>query len=78
MAGGLVLGAFFMATDYVTSPLTRKGQLIFGFGCGLLTFVIRKWGGYPEGVSFAILMMNATVPLLDRICRPRIYGTSRK
>jgi len=75
MAGGLVLGAFFMATDYVTSPLTRKGQLIFGFGCGLLTFVIRKWGGYPEGVSFAILMMNATVPLLDRFCRPRIYGT---
>ena len=75
LAGGVVLGAFFMATDYVTSPLTRKGQLIFGFGCGLLTFVIRKWGGYPEGVSFAILMMNAAVPLLDRFCRPRIYGT---
>ena len=74
MAGGVVLGAFFMATDYVTSPLTRNGQLIFGFGCGLLTFVIRKWGGYPEGVSFAILMMNATAPLLDRFCRPRIYG----
>jgi len=74
MSGGVILGAFFMATDYVTSPLTRKGQLIFGFGCGLLTFVIRKWGGYPEGVSFAILMMNATVPLLDRFCRPRIYG----
>ena len=74
MAGGLILGAFFMATDYVTSPLTRKGQLIFGFGCGLLTFVIRKWGGYPEGVSFSILMMNAVVPLLDRVCRPRIYG----
>jgi electron transport complex protein RnfD len=74
MAGGIVLGAFFMATDYVTSPLTRKGQLIFGFGCGLLTFIIRKWGGYPEGVSFAILMMNAAVPLLDRFCRPRIYG----
>ena len=74
LAGGVVLGAFFMATDYVTSPLTRKGQLIFGFGCGLLTFVIRKWGGYPEGVCFAILMMNATVPLLDRFCRPRVYG----
>jgi electron transport complex protein RnfD len=74
MSGGVILGSFFMATDYVTSPLTRKGQLIFGFGCGLLTFVIRKWGGYPEGVSFAILMMNATVPLLDRFCRPRIYG----
>ncbi len=75
LAGGVVLGAFFMATDYATSPLTRKGQLIFGFGCGLLTFVIRKWGGYPEGVSFAILMMNAAVPLLDRFCRPRVYGT---
>jgi electron transport complex protein RnfD len=74
LAGGVVLGAFFMATDYVTSPLTRGGQLIFGFGCGLFTFVIRKWGGYPEGVSFAILMMNATVPLLDRFCKPRIYG----
>ena len=74
LAGGVVIGAFFMATDYVTSPLTRKGQLIFGFGCGLLTFVIRKWGGYPEGVSFAILMMNTTVPLLDRFCRPRVYG----
>lgn len=74
LAGGVILGAFFMATDYVTSPLTRKAQLFFGFGCGLITFVIRKWGGYPEGVSFAILMMNATVPLLDRFCRPRIYG----
>ena len=74
LSGGLILGAFFMATDYVTSPLTRKGQLIFGFGCGLLTFVIRKWGGYPEGVSFSILMMNAVVSLLDRVCRPRIYG----
>ncbi len=74
MAGGVVLGAFFMATDYVTSPLTREGQLIFGFGCGLLTFLIRRWGGYPEGVSFAILMMNTTVPLIDRFCSPRIYG----
>ena len=77
LAGGVVLGAFFMATDYVTSPLTRKGQLIFGFGCGLLTFIIRKWGGYPEGVCFAILMMNAVVPLLDRCCRPRVYGYER-
>ena len=74
LTGGVILGAFFMATDYVTSPLTRKGQLIFGFGCGLLTFVIRKWGGYPEGVSFAILIMNATVPLIDRLCQPRVYG----
>ncbi|MFH1577532.1 MAG: RnfABCDGE type electron transport complex subunit D [Candidatus Omnitrophota bacterium] len=74
LAGGVILGAFFMSTGYVTSPLTRKGQLIFGFGCGLLTFVIRKWGGYPEGVSFAILIMNTTVPLLDRFCRARVYG----
>ncbi len=73
-SGGVILGAFFMATDYVTSPLTERGQIIFGIGCGLLTFVIRKWGGYPEGVSFSILIMNAVVPLLDRFCRPRIYG----
>ncbi len=78
LAGGVILGAFFMATDYVTSPLTRIAQLIFGFGCGLITFVIRKWGGYPEGVSFAILMMNATVPLLDRFFSPRIYGHIRR
>ncbi|MFQ5681054.1 MAG: RnfABCDGE type electron transport complex subunit D [Candidatus Omnitrophota bacterium] len=66
LSGGLVLGAFFMATDYVTTPLTAKGQAIFGLGCGLLTFVIRQWGGYPEGVSYSILMMNAAVPLIDR------------
>ncbi|MFA5090646.1 MAG: RnfABCDGE type electron transport complex subunit D [Candidatus Omnitrophota bacterium] len=75
LSGGLVLGAFFMATDYVTSPLTRKGQVIFGIGCGLLTAVIRLWGGYPEGVSYAILMMNAAVPLIDRYTKSRIYGT---
>ncbi|MBN1913470.1 MAG: RnfABCDGE type electron transport complex subunit D [Candidatus Omnitrophica bacterium] len=73
--GGLILGAFFMATDYVTSPLTRKGQVVFGIGCGLLTFVIRAWGGYPEGVSYAILMMNAATPLIDRYTSNRIYGT---
>lgn len=66
LTGGLVLGAFFMATDMVTSPLSIRGQLLFGFGCGLLTAVIRLWGGYPEGVSFAILIMNSVVPLLDR------------
>ena len=76
--GGLVLGAFFMATDYVTSPLTRRGQLIFGFGCGLLTVIIRLWGGYPEGVSYAILMMNAAVPLIDRHTKNRVYGTIKK
>lgn len=74
LSGGVILGAFFMATDYVSSPLTRKAQLIFGFGCGLITFVIRKWGGYPEGVCFSILIMNATVPLLDRFFPPRVYG----
>jgi len=75
LSGGLVLGAFFMATDYVTSPLTRKGQVIFGFGCGLLTAIIRLWGGYPEGASYAILMMNAATPIIDRYTANRIYGT---
>ena len=74
LSGGLILGAFFMATDYVTSPLTRKGQIIFGVGCGLLTAIIRLWGGYPEGVSYAILMMNAATPIIDRYTRQRIYG----
>ncbi len=75
LSGGLVLGAFFMATDYVTSPLTRRGQIIFGVGCGLITAVIRLWGGYPEGVSYAILMMNAATPIIDRYTKNRIYGT---
>ncbi|MCM8763310.1 MAG: RnfABCDGE type electron transport complex subunit D [Candidatus Omnitrophica bacterium] len=78
LSGGLVLGAFFMATDYVTSPLSNKGKIFFGFGCGFLTFIIRRWGGYPEGVSFSILMMNAAVALIDRYLRPRIYGTKLK
>jgi electron transport complex protein RnfD len=65
VTGGLILGAFFMATDMVTSPLSIRGQVIFGLGCGLLTAVIRLWGGYPEGVSFAILIMNGFVPLID-------------
>jgi len=75
LSGGLILGAFFMATDYVTSPLTNKGQIVFGIGCGLLTFIIRRWGGYPEGVSFSILMMNSCAALFERYLRPRIYGT---
>ncbi len=74
LAGGVVLGAFFMATDYVTAPLAKKGKVIFGIGCGILTFVIRKWGGYPEGVSYSILMMNAATPLIDRFSRPKKYG----
>jgi electron transport complex protein RnfD len=75
LSGGLILGAFFMATDYVTSPLTRKGQIVFGIGCGLITAIIRVFGGYPEGVSYAILMMNAATPIIDRYTRNRIYGT---
>lgn len=75
LTGGLVLGAFFMATDMVTSPVTTKGMLIFGFGCGLVTVLIRLFGGYPEGVSFAILLMNAATPLIDRFTRPRVFGT---
>ncbi len=74
LAGGLILGAFFMATDMVTSPVTRKGMLIFGIGCGVLTSVIRLWGGYPEGVSFAILLMNAVTPLIDRYTKPKVFG----
>jgi electron transport complex protein RnfD len=75
LSGGLILGAFFMATDYVATPLTVKGQVIFGVGCGLLTGIIRIWGGYPEGVSYAILMMNAATPFIDRYTKNRIYGT---
>lgn len=74
LAGGVILGAFFMATDYVTSPLTPKGKLIFGAGCGLLTFVIRKFAGYPEGVSYSILIMNAVTPLIDRATYPKWFG----
>lgn len=74
MTGGLVLGALFMATDMVTTPVTRKGMFIFGAGCGLLTVLIRKWGGYPEGVSFSILIMNAITPLINRYTRPRVFG----
>lgn len=76
--GGLVLGALFMATDYVTSPLTAKGQLFFGAGCGVLTAVIRLWGGYPEGVSYAILMMNAATPIIDRFTKARVYGETAR
>ncbi|MBT3192007.1 MAG: RnfABCDGE type electron transport complex subunit D [Verrucomicrobia bacterium] len=74
LSGGLMLGAIFMATDMVTSPLTKKGMLVFGIGCGLLTMVIRRWGGYPEGVSFAIILMNAITPLINRATRPRVFG----
>lgn len=78
LSGGLVLGAFFMATDMVTTPVTKTGMAIFGVGCGILTMVIRKWGGYPEGVSFAILIMNAVTPLINRSTRPRAFGHARR
>ncbi len=74
LSGGLMLGAIFMATDMVTSPITKKGMLVFGVGCGLLTMLIRRWGGYPEGVSFSILLMNAVTPLINRATHPRIFG----
>ena len=77
-SGGLMLGAIFMATDYVTSPLTRLGQIIYGIGCGVLTIMIRYFGGYNEGVSYAILIMNCCVVLLDRIGRPTKFGAPRK
>jgi len=74
LAGGLMLGALFMATDMVTSPVTKKGRWIFGVGCGILASVIRLWGGYPEGVSYSILLMNAAVPLVDRFTVPKFFG----
>ncbi|MEL4106790.1 RnfABCDGE type electron transport complex subunit D [Oscillospiraceae bacterium WX1] len=78
MAGGLMIGAFFMATDMVTIPITIKGQIIFAFGCGVITTLIRFVGGYPEGVCYSILLMNCVTPLIDRVTKPRIYGTGRK
>jgi electron transport complex protein RnfD len=78
LGGGLMLGAFFMATDYVTSPITGKGRWIFAVGCGVLTVVIRLWGGYPEGVSYSILLMNVATPLIDRFTRPRLFGRVKK
>ncbi|WP_408954931.1 RnfABCDGE type electron transport complex subunit D [Natroniella sp. ANB-PHB2] len=73
-AGGLMLGAIFMATDMVTSPVTKKGRLIFGIGCGLLTVIIRVYGNFPEGVLYSILLMNMCVPIIDQYTLPRIYG----
>ncbi|MFA4991276.1 MAG: RnfABCDGE type electron transport complex subunit D [Candidatus Omnitrophota bacterium] len=78
LSGGLILGAFFMATDYVTSPLTKKGKIMFGAACGVLTIIIRLRGSYPEGVSYAILFMNAAVPIIDRFTRTRKYGLVKK
>jgi electron transport complex protein RnfD len=75
ICGGLMLGAFFMATDMVTTPITRKGLIIFAVGCGVLTILLRTYGGYPEGVCFSILLMNTATPVIDRLCKPRVYGT---
>lgn len=74
MAGGLIIGAFFMATDMVTVPITAKGQIIFAVGAGILTTLIRLVGGYPEGVCYSILLMNTVTPLIDRMTKPKIYG----
>lgn len=72
--GGIMLGAFFMATDYVTTPTSKMGHIVFGVGCGILTFVIRRFGGYPEGTTYAILLMNVVTPLIDRYIQPKRYG----
>jgi len=74
LSGGLMLGAIFMATDYVTSPMTAKGQLIYGVAIGVLTVIIRNWGAYPEGMSFAILIMNAFTPLINNYVKPKRFG----
>ncbi|MEW5770279.1 MAG: RnfABCDGE type electron transport complex subunit D [Pseudomonadota bacterium] len=78
LSGGLMLGAFFIVTDPVTSPNTGAGQFAFGLAVGLLTWLIRSFGGYPEGVAFAVMIMNAATPILDRYLKPRIYGRDRK
>lgn len=78
LSGATLLGAFFIATDPVTSPVSRTGQLIFGAGCGLLIYAIRTWAGYPEGVAFAVMLMNACTPVIDHAIRPRIFGRDRR
>ena len=78
LSGGVLFGAVFMATDYVTNPMTKVGQLVFGAGCGLLVFLIRNFGSYPEGVTYAILIMNIFTPLIDRFIKPKVFGTVKK
>ncbi len=78
LTGGLILGVFFMATDMVSSPISPWGKIIFGIGCGVITILIRIWGSYPEGVSFAILIMNAFTPLLNRWMKPKRFGETIK
>ncbi|WP_295093230.1 RnfABCDGE type electron transport complex subunit D [Ruminococcus sp.] len=74
LAGGLFLGAFFMATDYATTPITTKGKIVFGLGCGIITYVIRRFGTYPEGVSFSILLMNVLTPYIEQLTRTKVLG----
>lgn len=78
LAGGVFLGAFFMATDYVTTPITTKGKIIFGLGCGIFTFVIRQFGSYPEGVSFSILLMNVLTPYIEQGTRSKVFGAKKE
>lgn len=78
LSGGAILGAVYMATDYVTSPMTHKGMAIYGIGIGVITILIRVWGAYPEGISFAILIMNAVVPLINKYVKPRRFGVVKK
>jgi electron transport complex protein RnfD len=78
ITGGFLLGAIFMATDYTTCPITPKGQILFAIGCGTLTWFIRAGVGYPEGVSYAILLMNLTVPIIDRYIKPKVFGVQKK
>ena len=77
LAGGLLIGAFFMATDYATTPLTTKGKIVFGIGCGLITFIIRSFGSYPEGVSFSILLMNLLTPYIDKLTKASPFGAKK-
>ena len=78
LSGGLLLGAVFMATDYVTSPMTSRGMLLYGILIGIITASIRRWGAYPEGMSFAILIMNGATPLINRYIRPQRFSPRRK
>lgn len=78
LSGGVFLGAFFMATDYATTPITTKGKIIFGVGCGIITFVIRRFGSYPEGVSFSILLMNVLTPFIEQATRTKIFGANKE
>lgn len=78
LSGGLMIGAFFMATDYVTAPVTTKGRFIFGLGCGIMTVLIRYYGGFPEGVNYSILFMNILTPMIDKYAQPRLYGGRKR